>query len=151
MSTRKINEGTYGPGTFTDAEETSLPNEYYRLLKYIAKITLGFLRNNADLDSVTFYGHDLPIVPRPLKSQAISAVLNAMIGIIGRDIYLICGFKTGKIDIDVDKAGLYLATLAHVSVSGKRLAEIQKDGILLKAGKDVDSQILTKNAMHYRT
>lgn len=71
MSTRKVNEGTYGPGTFTDAEETSLPNEYYRLLKYVAKITLGFLSNKANLDSITFYGHDLPIIPRLLKSQAI--------------------------------------------------------------------------------
>ncbi|WKT51520.1 CoA-transferase family III domain 1 superfamily [Fusarium oxysporum f. sp. vasinfectum] len=151
MSTRKVNEGVYGPGTFTDAEEASLPNECYRLLKYMAKITPGFVRNEADLDSVTFHGHDLPIVPGPLKSQAMSAVLNAMIGIVGRDICSIRGFETGKIDIDVDKAGLYPETPALVSVSGKGLAEIQKDGTLLKAGKDVDGQILTKNAMHYRT
>ncbi|EGU73772.1 hypothetical protein FOPG_14751 [Fusarium oxysporum f. sp. conglutinans race 2 54008] len=141
MSTRKVNEGVYGPGTFTGAEEASLPNECYRLLKYMAKITPGFVRKEADLNSVTFHGHDLPI----------SAVLNAVIGIVGRDICSIRGFETGKIDIDVDKAGLYPATPALVSVSGKGLAEIQKDGTLLKAGKDVDGQILTKNATHYRT
>ncbi|EXK25268.1 hypothetical protein FOMG_18064 [Fusarium oxysporum f. sp. melonis 26406] len=126
MSTRKVNEGVYAPGTFTDAEEASLTNECYRLLKYMAKITPGFLRNEADLDSVTFHGHDLPIVPGPLKPQAMSAVLNAMIGIVGRDSCSIRGFETGKIDIDVDKAGLYPATPALVSISGKGLAEIQK-------------------------
>ncbi|EXK25269.1 hypothetical protein FOMG_18065 [Fusarium oxysporum f. sp. melonis 26406] len=130
MSTRKVNEGVYAPGTFTDAEEASLTNECYRLLKYMAKITPGFLRNEADLDSVTFHGHDLPIVPGPLKPQAMSAVLNAMIGIVGRDSCSIRGFETGKIDID---------------------PKFKKDGTLLKAGKEVDGQILTKNAMHYRT
>src|SRR6478736_8099106 len=49
-----------------------------------------------------------------------------MIGIVGRDICSIRGFETGKIDIDVDKAGLYPATPALVSVSGKRTSRNSK-------------------------
>ncbi|KAF5664488.1 alpha methylacyl racemase [Fusarium heterosporum] len=151
MTNRNVNEEVYGPGTFTDAEETTLPNECHRLLEHMANITPGFLRDGTDLEAVNFHGQDLPIIPGPLKSQAMSAVLNAMIGVVGKDICSIRGFDTGKIDIDVDKAGLYPATPALVSVSGKGLADVQKEGILTKVGKDVDGQILTKNAMHYRS
>ncbi|KAH7182367.1 CoA-transferase family III domain-containing protein [Fusarium flagelliforme] len=151
MANREINEGIYGPGTFVDAKDTSLPEECYRLLKHLANITPGFLRKQVDLDAVIFHGQDLPIIPGPLKSQAMSAVFNAMIGVVGKDICSIRGFETGKIDIDVDKAGLYPATPALVSISGKGVAEIQKDGTIFKVGKDVDGKILTRNAMHFRT
>ncbi|RGP78633.1 alpha methylacyl- racemase [Fusarium longipes] len=145
MTDREINEGVYGPGTFVDAKETSLPDECYRLLKHMANTTPGFLRHEADLSSVTFHGQDLPIIPGPLKSQAMSAVLNAMIGIVGKDICSIRGFDTGMVSIDVDKAGLYPATPALVSISGKGVAEIQKDGFLRAYGLDPEAPVSTRD------
>jgi hypothetical protein len=76
-----------------------------------------------------------------------------MIGLVGRDICRIKGIDTGPISIDVDKAGLYPATPAMVSVDGSNVAQVQADGTLLKAGTgvDVDGRILTHNSMHFRS
>ncbi|ENH74922.1 Dimethylaniline monooxygenase [N-oxide-forming] 5 [Fusarium oxysporum f. sp. cubense race 1] len=49
------------------------------------------------------------------------------------------------------KGGLYPATLAMVSIDGKNVAQIQKDGTLLKAGRDLDRKVFTKNVMHFRS
>ncbi|KAM4063090.1 coA-transferase family III domain-containing protein [Hirsutella rhossiliensis] len=151
MAKHSTVKGTYGPGTFTDAAYTPLPAECRRLLKYFAESTPGFTTDDAALSSVEFHGGDLPIIPGPLKSQAMSAVCQAMIGIVGKEICSLRGFDTGNISVDVDKSGLYPATPALVSVDGKGLADMEKDGTLLKVGKDLDKGVLTKNDMHYRS
>ncbi|GJN66043.1 hypothetical protein PLICBS_000059 [Purpureocillium lilacinum] len=151
MGSRKTVNDIYGPGTFVDSDYTPLVGECRRLLKYFARVSPGFSQDEAELDSVEFHGHDLPIIPGPLKAQAISAVYHAMIGIVGKEICAMKGVKTGKISIDVDKSGLYPATAALVSIDGKGLAEIQKDSTLFKAGKDLDKGVLTKNNMHFRS
>ena len=61
------------------------------------------------------------------------------------------GIDTGKISIDVDQAGLYPATPALVSIAGKDLVQIQKDGTIFKVGVDLDKGVLTKNNMHVRS
>lgn len=80
-----------------------------------------------------------------------SAVCHAMIGIVGKEICALKGIDTGKVTIDVDKSGLYPATPALVSVDGKGMAELGKDGTIAKPGKDLDKGCLTKNAMHFRS
>lgn len=74
-----------------------------------------------------------------------------MIGVVGKEICALRGIDTGKISIDVDKAGLYPATPALVSIGEKGLAEIQKDGTTRRVGKDLDQGVLTKNNMHFRS
>ncbi|PON25208.1 hypothetical protein TGAM01_v205894 [Trichoderma gamsii] len=151
MATNNILKNVYGPGTFTDAFFTPLPAECHRLLKFFARVTPGFTNNASLLDSVEFHGGDLPIIPGPLKSQALSAVCQAMIGIVGKEICLLKDFEAGNVIIDVDKSGLYPATPGLVFIDGKNLKEIQQQGILLKAGADLDKGIFHKNAMHYRS
>lgn len=149
MSNHGTARDTYGPGTFADAEYLPLVPECHRLLKYFSNVTPGFTQTH--LDHVKFHGQELPILPGPLKSQAMAAVFQAMIGLVGKEISELRGIETGSISIDADKAGLYPATPAIISIDDRTLAQIQKDGTLLKAGKDLDRKVLTKNDMHFRS
>ncbi|GJN66056.1 hypothetical protein PLICBS_000072 [Purpureocillium lilacinum] len=151
MGSRKTLRDVYGPGTFVDLEYTPLVAECKRLLEYFARVSPGFTPDQAELDAVDFHGHELPIIPGPLKAQAMSAVYHAMIGIVGKEICAMKGVETGKISIDVDKSGLYPATPALVFIEGKGIAEIQKDRTLFKVGKDLDKGVLNKNSMHFRS
>lgn len=60
----------YGPGTFVDTAFHSVPDESRRLLRLLASQTPGFTQDEAALSAVKFFGDDLPIIPGPLKSQA---------------------------------------------------------------------------------
>ncbi|KAJ4147320.1 hypothetical protein LMH87_001852 [Akanthomyces muscarius] len=151
MTAKTTTRGGFGPGTFVDTEYSPLPAECRRLLHHFAEVSPGFTTDDSALESVEFYGGDLPIIPGPLKSQAMSAVCHAMIGVVGKEICALRGIDTGKISIDVDKAGLYPATPALVSIGEKGLAEIQKDGTTRRVGKDLDQGVLTKNNMHFRS
>ena len=71
MSSHKTIKDVYGPGTFADAAYNPLPAECRRLLGYFAKTTPGFVKDAAVLDEVDFHGGDLPIIPGPLKAQAL--------------------------------------------------------------------------------
>ena len=66
-----LQEGVWGPGTYTDAEFTPLPQDCSRLLEYFARITPGFTEDAALLSKVRFHGGDLPILPGPIKAQAL--------------------------------------------------------------------------------
>jgi hypothetical protein len=157
----------YGPGTFTDAEFIPLTQDCRRLLKYFAEVTPGFTKDSAVLEAVDFHGRDLPILPGPIKAQALvrtpsglhvkslsaaqSAVFQAMIGILGREISLTKGVDPGRVSIDIDKSGLYPATPALVSIDGKSLIDIQQDGSLSNIGLNVDRGVINKNAMYVRS
>lgn len=65
----------YGPGTFVDTEFHSVPDESRRLLKLLASQTPGFTKDDAVLSEVEFVGDDLPIIPGPLKSQALVSII----------------------------------------------------------------------------
>ncbi|KAG5758325.1 hypothetical protein H9Q72_013533 [Fusarium xylarioides] len=149
MFNHETTRDTYGPGTFADVEYLPLVPECHRLLKYFSRVTPGFTQTH--LDHVRFHGQELPILPGPLKSQAMAAVFQAVIGLVGKEISELRGVETGSISIDVDKAGLYPATPAILSIDGRTVAQIQKDGTLLKAGRDLDRKVLTKNDMHFRS
>ncbi|KAJ6443546.1 alpha methylacyl- racemase protein [Purpureocillium lavendulum] len=148
---RKTVEGVYGDGTYTDAAYSPLPVECHRLLQHFANASPGFTKDAKAFENVRFYGGDLPLIPGPLKSQALSAVLHAMTGVVGKEICALKGIDAGKIAIDVDKSGLYPATAALVSIDGKTLVQMQKDGTVFKAGKDLDRGVLSKTHMRYRS
>ncbi len=70
MTAKTTTRGGFGPGTFVDTEYSPLPAECRRLLHHFAEVSPGFTTDDSALESVEFYGGDLPIIPGPLKSQA---------------------------------------------------------------------------------
>jgi hypothetical protein len=71
MRTHSTIKDIYGPGTFIDAAYAPLPAECHRLLKHFASVSPGFTNDDAALRCVEFHGDHLPIIPGPLKSQAL--------------------------------------------------------------------------------
>ncbi|MCJ1394274.1 hypothetical protein MMC18_007152 [Xylographa bjoerkii] len=126
-------EGEYGPGSFVDTSFTPVPKECTRLLHYLAKNTPGFTQDAAVLDAVKFEGLDYPCIPGPIKSQAMTAVLHAMAGIVGQEILELKGQSSaGPITINTDQAGLYLGTIPLFSVDGKDSLELNASGEIKK-------------------
>jgi len=80
-----------------------------------------------------------------------AAAVHGMISIVGKEILATRGVDTGDISIDTDKAGLYPATAALTSIDGKNPAAVAKEGIVTKAGIDVDKGALSKKDLCYRT
>ncbi|KAJ6441302.1 alpha methylacyl- racemase protein [Purpureocillium lavendulum] len=138
MTTHKTVPNVYGPGAFTDTSYTALPDECRRLLHHFAKSSPVFTTSKDVLDDVQFQGGEFPIIPGPVKSQAVAAVCHAMIGIVGKEICALKGIDTGKVIIDVDKAALCPATVAIANINGKDMPEIKHDSLAFKAGTDLD-------------
>jgi hypothetical protein len=125
--TTKTSDETYGAGTVVDSEFSPLPAECERILRIFAARTPGFTKDEALLSGVNFHGDDLPCIPGPIKSQAVTAVLHAMVGIVGLEILHLRGITTSnQIDIDVNHAGLYPATAALVNIDGVTGPEVIK-------------------------
>ncbi|KAK4540708.1 hypothetical protein LTR36_008923 [Oleoguttula mirabilis] len=150
MAQHETTEGGYGPGTYVDTSFTPLPQECRRLLKYFAQITPGFTQDDDVLNDVDFVGNELPILPGPLKAQAMSAVLHAMCGLVGREISEMRGVETGKITINTDQAGLYPASASLVSINGKTMNDMAQDPAILAAATNLEHGALMKNPMHLR-
>ncbi|KAI5240008.1 hypothetical protein E4T43_06386 [Aureobasidium subglaciale] len=111
---------TYGPGTYVDRTFSPLPEECRRILRLFAKRTPGFTTQEALLDGVKFEGEDLPCIPGPIKSQAVTAVLHAMVGIVGLEILHLRGITDSTTTlVDTKHAGLYPATPALVHIDGQ--------------------------------
>ncbi|TVY79286.1 Succinate--hydroxymethylglutarate CoA-transferase [Fusarium oxysporum f. sp. cubense] len=126
MTTNTSRE-TYGAGTTVDTEFLPLPAECQRLLRLFAARTPGFTKDESLLSRVNFHGDDLPCIPGPIKSQVVTAVLHAMVGIVGLEILHLRGITTrNQTDIDVNHAGLYPATAALVNVDGVTGPEVIK-------------------------
>lgn len=151
MASHTTKRDVFGPGTFVDNEFISVPADSRRLLKHLASITPGFTTQEDLLNEVEFSGEDLPIIPGPLKSQVLTAVLHGMIGIVAKEISALKGIDTGKIHVDTDKCGLYPATVALVDISGKDIGKIKSDGTLTKVGVDLDKGCVSKNHIYVRS
>ena len=120
MTREPDTEESYGPGTYVDKSFLPVPEECKRLLRILAAKTPGFTRDEALLDGVKFEGDDLPCIPGPIKAQAVTAVLHAMVGIVGQEIAHLRGQTTDTTTyVDTNHAGLYPATPALVTVDGQ--------------------------------
>jgi hypothetical protein len=139
MSSYTKTEGTYGPGSYTDTTFTPLPQECARILRYLASVTPGFTTDEDTLNSVRWVGDDLPLIPGPIKSQAITAVLFAMAGIVGEEILQLRGQTGGQLTINTDHAGLFLNTVALFEVDGNDILTLMKSGELKQIMPDFDS------------
>lgn len=112
-------EGLYGPGSWTDTSFIPVPEECKRLLRMLARDTPGFTDSQQLIEDVTFSGDDLPNLPGPLKSQALTSVMHAMVGIVGHEILQIRGIPTdGKTFINTNMGGLYPGSPSLISVDG---------------------------------
>ncbi|KAB5518013.1 CoA-transferase family III domain-containing protein [Coniochaeta sp. 2T2.1] len=112
-------DNSYGPGTYIDNSFVPVPEECQRLLRLFVARTPGFTQDEALLNGVEFEGDDLPCIPGPIKTQAVTAVLHAMVGIVGLEILHLRGQTTStKTYINTNHAGLYPATPALVTVDG---------------------------------
>jgi hypothetical protein len=112
-------ENSYGPGTHVDEAFEPVPQECHRLLRMLAKRTPGFTTDEELLSRVKFEGNDLPCIPGPIKSQALTATLQAMFGIVGLEILKLRGNESkATVHVDTDHAGLYPATPALVTIDG---------------------------------
>lgn len=110
----------YGPGTRVDFQFTPVPEECKRLLRLLAARTPGFTQDESLLAGVRFEGDDLPCIPGPMKAQAITAVLHAMVGIVGLEILRLRNDSVdGATYINTNHAGLYPATPALVTIDGQ--------------------------------
>ncbi|UKZ78936.1 hypothetical protein TrVFT333_006683 [Trichoderma virens FT-333] len=119
-TTYKRTEGAYGPGTYTDTEFTPVPEESLRIFRELAARTPGFTKDEKLLSGVKFSGDSLPLIAGPIKSQAVTAALHAMAGVIGHEILQLRGIQTsGSTTVNVDHAGMYLATPALVHIDGE--------------------------------
>ena len=111
---------TYGPGTYVEESFSPLPVECRRLLRLFAARTPGFTQDETLINEVQFDGDDLPCIPGPIKSQAVTAVLHAMVGIVGLEVLHLRGISSSTVThIDTNHAGLYPATPALVHVDGQ--------------------------------
>lgn len=112
-------ESEYGAGTYIDTYFTPVPEECKRLLRVFAAKTPGFTQDEALLDGVIFEGDDLPCIPGPIKTQVVTAVLHAMVGIVGLEILHLRGQSTNTTTkISTNQAGLYPATPGLVTIDG---------------------------------
>lgn len=119
MAQARDSQGGYGPGTYVDTGFTPVPEECTRLLKLFAAKTPGFTQDKDLLDGVKFEGDNLPCIPGPIKAQAVTAVLHAMVGIVGLEILHLRGETTSTTTyVNTNHAGLYPATPALVAVDG---------------------------------
>lgn len=110
----------YGPGTYVDSSFIPVPEECKRLLRVFAAKTPGFTQDEALLDGVKFEGDDLPCIPGPIKTQAITAVLHAMVGIVGLELLHLRGETSSTTTyINTNHAGLYPATPGLVTIDGQ--------------------------------
>ncbi|KAJ9298234.1 hypothetical protein DTO271G3_3839 [Paecilomyces variotii] len=120
-------EGIYGPGSYTDTSFTPVHQECRRLLRELAARTPGFTTDERVLDQVTFEGDDLPVIPGPIKSEAMTAVLHAMVGIVGQEILELRGLPLSPIRINTNQASMYCAMPALPSVDGVDGIELLKN------------------------
>ncbi|KAF4980983.1 hypothetical protein F66182_17190, partial [Fusarium sp. NRRL 66182] len=89
-------ESVFGPGTVIDNDFLAVPQECKRLLRMLASRTPCFTNDEAVLNKVQFQGNDLPCIPGPIKSQALTATLHAMFGIVGLEILQLRGYETNS-------------------------------------------------------
>lgn len=110
----------YGPGAYVDKSFSPVPEECKRLLRVFAAKTPGLTQNQALIDGVKFEGDDLPCIPGPIKTQAVTAVLHAMVGIVGLELLHLRGHTTSTTTyVNTNHAGLYPATPALVNIDGQ--------------------------------
>lgn len=150
MTTHETSPDGYGPGTFVDRSFVPLPEDCSRILTWLAHQTPGFKADGETLKELIWQGQDLPILPGPLKAQALSAALHAMAGIVGKEIAAAREICVGNITIDIDQAGMYPASASLFAINGKSAADMVKDGTFFQLGTDLDHGALTKNPWYLR-
>lgn len=116
----------YEAGVAVDTEFTPVPEECQRLLRVFASKIPG-PADDSLMNGVSFEGDELPLIPGPIKSQVVTAVLHAMVGTVGYQILHLRGIETNNATrINTNHAGMYPATPALASVDGIKGRDVLK-------------------------
>ncbi|KAM7213286.1 succinate--hydroxymethylglutarate CoA-transferase [Rhypophila decipiens] len=124
----------YGPGTFTDAVFSSVPDDSARIFRLLASQTPGFTQDESLLSRVTFVGDSDPIIPGPIKSVSIAAALHGMIGLVAHEIFSLRGVPnprpSRKVAINTNHAALWLASVSLAYLDGESFSSLARQGRL---------------------
>ncbi|KAL4807208.1 CoA-transferase family III [Aspergillus unguis] len=120
----------YGPGTFTDKTFLAVPDDARRVFEILANATPNFTKDRDVWSSVTFEGHDDPMIPGPLKAPVIAAALHAMCGVVANELL---AERDGQdrdrsVLINTDHAALWLGSILTVRLNGCDVSELVKMG-----------------------
>lgn len=125
----------YGPGTFTDKNVLSVPDDSRRIFEYLASKTPGFTKDPKVWDTVKFEGGPDPMVPGPVKAHVVAAALHAMCGVVANELL---DLRDGNamdyrsVVVNTDHASLWLACVLLVYVNGTDLSTLARTGQLPK-------------------
>lgn len=121
----------YGPGTFVDKNFVAVPDDARRVFEFLANTTPGFTKNPSAWNSVSFEGHDEPMIPGPLKAPVIAAALHAMCGVVGNELLAERDGPAAdarSVAINTDQAAIWLGSVMTVTVNGSDMTELAKMG-----------------------
>jgi hypothetical protein len=123
---------TWGPGTFIDNSKPNVPEDSRRVFEYLAKSTPGFSQDSRLWNSVSFEGSAEPIAPGPLKAPVVAAALNAMCGVVAKELLELRqgGPSDHKMRINTDHAALWLGTVGITKRNGISVPQLSKTGKL---------------------
>ncbi|KAF2088544.1 CoA-transferase family III [Saccharata proteae CBS 121410] len=120
----------YGPGTHTDTEFVSVPQDTHRIFNLLASQTPGFTQDAKVLSKVNFEGEDFPVIPGPIKAVSVAAALHAMSGVVADEILSLRGAASDdrKITVNTTHAGFWFASaISTAFVNGKNAADILQE------------------------
>ncbi|KAF2131786.1 CoA-transferase family III [Dothidotthia symphoricarpi CBS 119687] len=122
----------YGPGTWTDASFTPVPQDTARIFRLLCAQTPGFTQDEALLSKVNFTGEDFPVIPGPIKATSVAAALHAMCGVLADEILTLRGQEEEKREINVNTthAALWFGCVATAYLDGKDVLTMVKENVL---------------------
>ncbi|KIV88185.1 hypothetical protein PV10_09104 [Exophiala mesophila] len=123
---------TWGPGTFIDHSKPNVPEDSRRVFEFLARSTPGFSQDPRLWNSLTFEGSAEPIAPGPLKAPVIAAALNAMCGVVAKELLELRqgGISDHRMTINTDHAALWLGTAGITKRNGISVPQLSKSGKL---------------------
>jgi hypothetical protein len=138
MSGSNRTPGIYGPGTYTDAAFTSVPQDTARIFRLLADQTSTFTRDEALLSKVQFTGEDYPVIPGPIKATSVAAALHAMCGVVADEILTLRGVQgiSRKVTVNTTHAALWFGAVATAYLEGEDVLTLAGKGELKKVIPD---------------
>jgi crotonobetainyl-CoA:carnitine CoA-transferase CaiB-like acyl-CoA transferase len=143
-------DSPYGPGLVVDKDSRSMQVDSEQILRWLAKQTPGFRRDEAFLNQVTFTGNETPCIPGPIKSQALTSAIHAMAGLVAIEILEQRGITGQKVEISCDAAALYCATPIAWRLDDESSVSIMKTSGKLKTIAPLFDEALRDSALKFR-
>ncbi|CAJ0549991.1 Ff.00g065860.m01.CDS01 [Fusarium sp. VM40] len=123
----------YGPGTFIDKNFIPIPIDAKRVFELLASQTPGFTKSPDVWSTVTFSGGSTPVIPGPIKSPVVAAVLHAMCGVVANELLELRDGKPLRdksVKVNTDHAGLWLGSTFTTYVNGEDVSTLLRSNRL---------------------